>query len=236
MRAPQPQEYPRIREGEKFSGYLDEQRVAPHRRKVTPEKLRRIIVDAIRNASHKSSRVILEIPKGTSDEQMRKIYLREGRRLFDYFRKYCGDPASIAYEYRGRHYREVAIEQFRNRTLQKERMNSGWRYQFMASECAKLTNQPKLAATIDSMDEVDVCSWNFSSYLEQAAGVSCERIMNLVFVVLINDAKGLVPAHPLNPPRALLSTFGKVCRQHRLVDAEGRFNDARKLLQLLCAA
>jgi hypothetical protein len=72
---------------------------------------------------------------------MREIFLREGRNLFDYFRKYCGDPAASAFEYRGKTYREVAVQQFRIRTLQKERMNSGWRYQFMAHDCAVVSKR-----------------------------------------------------------------------------------------------
>ena len=51
-------------------------------------------------------------------------------------RKYYGDPATSAYDAFGRHYSIVAKEQFRNQTLQKERMNSGWRYQYIAKDCA----------------------------------------------------------------------------------------------------
>jgi hypothetical protein len=47
-----------------------------------------------------------------------------------------GDPASTAYDCLGKHYREIAAEQFRNQTLQKQRMNSGWRYQYIAKDCA----------------------------------------------------------------------------------------------------
>lgn len=60
----------------------------------------------------------------------------EEARLFKYFVKYYGDPAATAYDCVGIHYSEVAQEQFRNRTIQKERMNSGWRYQFIARDCA----------------------------------------------------------------------------------------------------
>lgn len=70
------------------------------------------------------------------EEEAVKIYEREGKKLFDYFLKYYGDPASTAFESEGMHYSDVAREQFRNRTLQKQRMNSGWRYQFIAKDCA----------------------------------------------------------------------------------------------------
>ncbi|MCI0525337.1 MAG: hypothetical protein L0Y75_08760 [Acidobacteria bacterium] len=69
-------------------------------------------------------------------DEMAEIYKRQGKELFSYFKKYSDDPASTADKLFGKHYREVGIEQFRNRTLQKERMNSGWRYQYLAHDCA----------------------------------------------------------------------------------------------------
>jgi hypothetical protein len=64
------------------------------------------------------------------------IYRKKGKELFAYFKKYYGDPAATAYDCLGKHYREIAIEQFRNQTLQKQRMNSGGRYQHIAKDCA----------------------------------------------------------------------------------------------------
>lgn len=61
---------------------------------------------------------------------------KAGKKLFVYFKKYCGDPASTAHQVFQKHYRDVAIEQFRNLTVQKGRMNSGWRYQFLLLDCA----------------------------------------------------------------------------------------------------
>lgn len=58
------------------------------------------------------------------------------KKLFQYFRKYFSDPAATAHQLFGRSYRDVGKEQFRNQTLQKERMNSGWRYQYLVIECA----------------------------------------------------------------------------------------------------
>ncbi len=136
MAAAAAQDYPRINEGKDFAGLLDERKLTPHTYKIPQPKLRQIIADAVKNANRKASRAILNIPEKSSDEEMRKIFLKEGRKLLDYFRQYCGDPPSTAYQCLNRHYSEVAVEQFRNRTLQKERMNSGWRYQFMAHDCA----------------------------------------------------------------------------------------------------
>ncbi len=79
MKPSVPQDYPRIPEGEKFAGYLDEKKIAPHRHKIPASELRRIITDAVKKANRKSSRAILQIPEGTSDAAMRTIYLREGK-------------------------------------------------------------------------------------------------------------------------------------------------------------
>ena len=126
-----PQDYPRTEEG-----LLDESRLAPHTRKIPFDELKAIIRDAIASAARKSRREILEVPDGISDEERTKLYRKKGRELFAYFRKYYGDPASTAFDCLGRHYREIATDQFRNQTLQKQRMNSGWRYQYIAKDCA----------------------------------------------------------------------------------------------------
>src|SRR5207248_2760218 len=104
--------------------------------RISMERLRSIIIAAIESANRKSSRAILNIADEASEAELRSIYLTQGRALFKFFVKYCGDPASTAYDCVGRHFSDVALEQFRNRTLQKERMNSGWRYQYMAKDCA----------------------------------------------------------------------------------------------------
>src|SRR5881394_865817 len=135
------QDYPRIDEGKPHAGMLDDTRLVSHKQRISSAQLVQIIRDAVKSANRKASRAILNIPESSSDTEMRKTYLREGRRLFDYFRRYCGDPASTAYQCHNMHYSEVAKEQFRNRTLQKERMNSGWRYQFMAHDCAQASGR-----------------------------------------------------------------------------------------------
>jgi hypothetical protein len=57
-----PQNYPRIGEGNTFEGFLDTDRLTPHKSVITPSELRNIIVAAIEYANRKSSRAILDIP------------------------------------------------------------------------------------------------------------------------------------------------------------------------------
>ncbi|MCL4506990.1 MAG: hypothetical protein M1140_13340 [Chloroflexi bacterium] len=131
------QSYPRIEdESDAFDGFLDEPKLQPHTYKIPESILQNIILNAIISANLKSSRAILNISDNTAEEKLNAIYLKEGKALFQYFVRYCGDPASTAHACLGRHYSTVAHEQFRNRTLQKERMNSGWRYQYIAKNCA----------------------------------------------------------------------------------------------------
>ena len=126
-----PQPYPRT-----DKSFLDVSRLPPHTHKISRRELKAIIRIAIERASQKSSRVILNIPDDTRAADRAKIHKTKGKALFDYFRHYYGDPATTAYECYGRHFSTVAKEQFRNQSLQKERMNSGWRYQFIAKDCA----------------------------------------------------------------------------------------------------
>src|SRR5436190_23211319 len=163
MAAAVAQDYPRISEGEDFAGLLDERKLVPHTHKISSSKVRQIISDAVKNANRKASRVILNIPEKSTDAEMRNIFLKEGRKLLEYFRQYCGDPPATAYQCLDRHYSEVAAEQFRNRTLQKERMNSGWRYQFIAYKCALAMRKRKLAAEIRAVGP-DIDNWKFMNH------------------------------------------------------------------------
>lgn len=132
------QPYPRITdENDIFYGYLDDSALLAHSTKISINKLKELIKIAINNANQKSSREILSIATNISQENINQIYIKEGKELFKYFKKYCGDPASTAFEIFNKHYKQVAKEQFRNRTLQKQRMNSGWRYQYLAKDCAQ---------------------------------------------------------------------------------------------------
>lgn len=147
------QDYPRIKDPEsKFHGYLDDSTLSPHRKKLPPGLMKKIIISSINAANKKSGREILNIPKNAKKEEIEKIYEKEGRKLFKYFKKYCGDPASSAHQILGKNYREVGIEQFRNRTLQKERMNSGWRYQYLAKDCATHSKRFKNVSDIGAAE------------------------------------------------------------------------------------
>lgn len=133
-----PQNYPRIEdEDSEYHGCLDDSTLVGHQYKIQLAELKNIIRLAIDDANKKSSRAILSISADATSEELTRIYEREGKKLFSYFQKYCGDPAATAHQIYGKTYQEVGSEQFRNRTLQKERMNSGWRYQFLVFGCVK---------------------------------------------------------------------------------------------------
>lgn len=131
------QKYPRMAN----SDLLDDTKLVPHKYKTPVEKLQEIIVSAIQTAERKSSRAILNLPYDASGEDVRATYKKEGWELFKYFIKYCSDPASTAHQCLNRKCSEVAKEQFRNRTLQKERMNSAWRYQYIAKDAASASKR-----------------------------------------------------------------------------------------------
>ncbi len=136
-RSAKPQNYPRItNESNPMHGYLDDSTLVPHIYKIPEKRIRKFIKSAIITAQQKSGRVILDIPETVTDEELKNIYIKQGKNLFKYFRAYCGDPAATAYDLNGKHFAEICKQQFFNRTLQKERMNSGWRYQFLARDCA----------------------------------------------------------------------------------------------------
>lgn len=131
------QNYPRIENEEnQFYGFFDESKVTPHKNIISEKDLKNIIKRAVQIANAKSSRAILNIKDDISEKEINKIYIKEGKALFRYFLKYCGDPASTAFDCTNQHFSKIAREQFRNRTIQKERMNSGWRYQFIAKDTA----------------------------------------------------------------------------------------------------
>jgi len=148
------QDYPRIQdEGHKYYGFLDENRLNPHTYKMPTNELKGVIIDAIDRANKKSGRTILgNIPEDISEEELGKLYRSKGRELFQYFIKYCEDPASTAYQCYGKHFADVAKEQFRNKTLQRERMNSGWRYQFIAKGTAARTKRFHSISDINSAE------------------------------------------------------------------------------------
>lgn len=131
-----PQSYPRLPEGDEFAGFLDDAALQDHVQRIPREQLEEMIAKAIAYANLKSSREMLDMPEGLASEMIEKFYVYEGRELFKYMVKYCGDPASTAYRCLNQTYATIAEEQFYNRTRQKQRMNSGWRYQSLAKDAA----------------------------------------------------------------------------------------------------
>ena len=156
-----PQDYPRIQDKNSPDyGCLDDSKLIPHTYKIPSPKLKEIILAAISNANKKSSREMLSIPAGLSEQEEEKLYIEEGKKLFHYFRKYIGDPAATAHQIKGKHYAEVAKELFRNRALQKERMNSGWRYQFLALDCAQSSKRFR------SVSDIGTAEGDFNAVIE----------------------------------------------------------------------
>ncbi len=135
------QDYPRINDLEsKYNTFLDDKKLSQHTQKLLIEQLPDIILKAIGHANSKSRREMLSsIPSDAGDQD--KYYRKIGTELFKYFRQYSSDPASTAWQLKGQDCREIAQQQFKNKTLQKERMNSGWRYQYLAIDCAKQTGK-----------------------------------------------------------------------------------------------
>ena len=129
------QNYPRT------DGFLDDNALVSHTLKLPADQVKALIKTAIVKASTKSSREILSIPPDADEETIASLHKKAGAKLFVYFRKYCGDPAATAHQLAGKHFREVGKDAFRNRTLQKERMNSGWRYQFLVIDAARETHR-----------------------------------------------------------------------------------------------
>jgi len=156
-----PQSYPRIEDTDNpYSGCLDDSTLTPHFLKIPESDLQRLISSAILSANKKSSRQILAMPAEISAEERAKLLREEGKKLFSYFKKYVGDPAATAHQLHGKHYRDVGVEQFRNRTLQKERMNSGWRYQFLALDCAQNSRRFK------SVSDIGATEGDFNAVIE----------------------------------------------------------------------
>ncbi|MCA1591757.1 MAG: hypothetical protein LC754_03705 [Acidobacteria bacterium] len=156
-----PQNYPRIQdENSPYYGCLDDEALVPHKIEIADDKMKSLIQAAINNADRKSRREILSIPIDATADDVTKIYEKEGRELLRYFKKYCGDPAATAHQVYRKNYKEVGIELFRNRTLQKERMNSGWRYQFLAIDGARHTKR------FESVSDIGASEGDFNATIK----------------------------------------------------------------------
>lgn len=153
------QRYPRLPD----TDLMDDTRLAPHKFRIPIETMKGIIISAIQEAGKKSSRAILNLPDDASEEEVKRTYEKEGWELFKYFIRYCGDPASTAHQCLHRKCSDVAREQFRNRTLQKERMNSAWRYQFIAKDAASTSNR------FESVSDIGLAEADFNVVIRYAA-------------------------------------------------------------------
>lgn len=157
------QQYPRIQdENNRYFGCLDDSQLVNHQSKMPPEQIMQLIRAAIRYANEKSRREIVSLPIGSNTDQIARIYVSEGKKLLRYFRKYCSDPASTAHQVYGKHYTSIGTDQFRNQTLQKERMNSGWRYQYLAVSCAQ--NSQRFL----SVSDIGTAEADFNAVIEYA--------------------------------------------------------------------
>ncbi len=137
-----PQRYPRIEDREsQFFGCLEDSMLVQHELKIPHEQVKEFIRTSIHDANRKSSRAILSIDANETPEKITKKYKGAGKSLLSYFRKYCVDPAATAHQIQGKHYTVVGEDLFRRRTLQKERMNAGWRYQYLTLYCARETGR-----------------------------------------------------------------------------------------------
>jgi hypothetical protein len=134
------------------SNLLDIDALLPHVDKIPIEKLNEFIIKAIEFANDKSKRTI--ISDNPTTEHIGDIYEKEGRKLFKYFKKSFTNPASSAYQIHNNHYKEIAEIQFHNRSLQMERMNAGWFYQYLAYLCASCSNRFKNVSQL-GLEEAD---------------------------------------------------------------------------------
>jgi hypothetical protein len=152
------QPYPRILDRDsQYYGCLDDSTLVQHQIKIPVDEVKAFIRLAIEDANKKSSRVILSIPADESPEKIAQKYRREGKKLLEYFKKYCVDPAATAYQIQGKHYTIVGEDLFRRRTLQKERMNAGWRYQYLTLYCARETGR------FDSVSDIGTKEADFNA-------------------------------------------------------------------------
>lgn len=130
------QQYPRTQDD-----LLDDSRLIQHTGKIPPEKLKEFIADSIKKAAVKSSRQMLDIPPDATEADIQQHYENAAWDLFKYFRKYAVDPAATAHQVYRKNYRDIGKELFRVQGLQRERMNSAWRYQYFVVDCASYSGR-----------------------------------------------------------------------------------------------
>jgi len=161
------QNYPRIHDtSNQYFGCLDDSTLVQHERKLPAAQVKDFVRNAIIEANRKSSREILSIGPDEIPQQAQKKFASAGKKLLDYFRQYCIDPAATAHQTQGKHYTTVGQELFHRRTLQKERMNSGWRYQYLTVSCATNTGRFENVSDIGTTEGDFTARVKFQNYAE----------------------------------------------------------------------
>jgi hypothetical protein len=311
------QNYPRIEDPDsQYAGCLDDSQLVQHTAKLPIDQLKDLITSAISAANSKSSRIILSIPPDATEAQIEGIYKKQGRALLKYCKKYCTDPAATAHQMHQKHFRQVGIDLFRRRSLHKERMNSGWRYQYLTIYCARETGRfqsvsdigtaeadfnatiafrndsrnplnlyvsvknrantvggqdfPKVAQALEMVAQNDknrigpyLCVFGIAMdrgtrqiRRQKGTGIphalnteiwlsdyfwpfftnySYEEIMTLVLEVLESWNETNEFATQADVPDALLASFRDACNEIGLLDENGYFDDARKLVRFFCS-
>lgn len=160
------QAYQRINDpNDLYYGFLDVSSLVEHSEKrITIEKLKEVVNAAIDYANKKSSRELLAMPEELTEAELKAFYTKKGKELFKYFVRYCGDPASTAYDCINQTYSQVAKDNFRNNLIQKGRMNSGWRYQHLAKDTARLSKR------FDSVSDLNLKEADFNAVISHKEG------------------------------------------------------------------
>ena len=165
-----PQPYPRITdEDNRYHSCLDTSFLQPHlENKISPQRMEELFISAIQRADQKSSRVFFKVPEDATLEQTQGVFYHAGVDLFDYFKKYYGDPPVSAIKVSGKDYKEVAMEHLMYKQIQRGRMNSGWRYQYFvvdcARECARFISVGDIGTTEgDFSAVVGINNWQFDT-------------------------------------------------------------------------
>ena len=313
MPSPSIQPYPRLSNvSRKQDGLLDDSRLAVHVNAIDEGELKAVILAAIHEANLKSGREILQISESATSQELAVIYRNKGKELFDYFRNYIPDPASVSFQLAGKNARDVGKEHFRLKAIQMGRMNSGWRYQIIATDCASKTGRftsvsdlglaeadfnavvpitetnrvslniyvsvknrantiggPDWPGAIAKLEKIAMTDKNkrgpylcvFAFVMERGTrsikrdkdgtlrspntelwssdffwpfftNLSYEEIMQAVLDALLSDPT-LEQITP-EAPDELLDIFEEYCRAYDLLDDDGNFADAKKLVKFFC--
>lgn len=152
------QNYPRIQDDSSPNfDLLDDSALKPHSDRLSTDEVKDAIRRSIHEANLKSKRSVLaDYDYSALSEKQRAFKIsKAGSDLLKYFQRYSPDPAETAHEVRGKHYTEVGRDLFHRRAIQKGRMNSGWRYQFLAANCAQKLDRFSSVSSLGSVSGAD---------------------------------------------------------------------------------